>query len=165
MSEPTAQIEEISETGDDIAFVKTLFVEYAESLGFSLCFQGFDGELQNLPGKYARPDGNLWLARVDGALAGCVAMRPHEDGAAEMKRLFVRPGFRGHKLGSRLATTVMLYAQSRGYTALRLDTVIDQMREAQAIYKQLGFETRAPYYDGAPVDLVFYERDLTAPIV
>ncbi|MBO6837692.1 MAG: GNAT family N-acetyltransferase, partial [Alphaproteobacteria bacterium] len=73
--------------------------------------------------------------------------------------------FRGHKLGSRLATTVMLYAQSRGYTALRLDTVIDQMREAQAIYKQLGFETRAPYYDGAPVDLVFYERDLTAPIV
>ncbi|MDW3207057.1 MAG: GNAT family N-acetyltransferase [Alphaproteobacteria bacterium] len=164
MSEPAVEITEAAEDGDDIAFVKTLFVEYAESLGFSLCFQGFDGELQNLPGMYTRPEGNLWLARVDGALAGCVAMRPHQDAAAEMKRLYVRPGFRGHRLGNRLTTTVIHYARAQGYSALRLDTVVDKMREAQAIYRQLGFEKRAPYYDDAPVDLVFYERDLTLPV-
>lgn len=161
MSEPVVEITEAAESGDDLAFTKTLFVEYAESLGFSLCFQGFDGELQNLPGQYARPKGNLWLARVDGALAGCVAMRPHEEGTAEMKRLFVRPGFRGHRLGSRLTSTVVQYAEEQGYKALRLDTVVDKMREAQAIYRQLGFQKRAPYYEGAPVDLVFYERDLS----
>lgn len=157
------EIAQAAESGDDIAYVRTLFVEYAESLGFSLCFQAFDEELTALPGSYSRPAGNIWLARVDQSIAGCVALRPHEDGAAEMKRLYVRPGFRGHRLGNRLTRTVVDYARAQGYAALRLDTVADKMREAQAIYRQLGFEKREPYYSGAPVDLVFYERDLRAP--
>lgn len=159
-SDSVAEIVEATDTGDDIAFIKTLFVEYAEGLGFSLCFQGFDEELAALPGDYARPRGNLWLARVDGAIAGCVGLRPHQDGAAEMKRLYVRPGFRGHRLGTRLTNRVVDFARIAGYSALRLDTVADTMREAQALYQQLGFERRAPYYSDAPVDLLFFEKAL-----
>lgn len=166
MSDPSPVDIAEADRGDDLAFVKTLFVEYAESLGFSLRFQAFDEELTRLPGPYARPRGNLWLARVGSAVAGCVALRPHRGGAAEMKRLYVRPGFRGHRLGNRLTRTVIRYAQAQGYAVLRLDTVADKMREAQAIYRQCGFEKRPPYdtdAPGAPVELVFYERDLAAP--
>lgn len=159
-SRSAAEIVEAAETGDDITYIKTLFVEYAEGLGFSLCFQGFDEELAALPGDYARPNGNLWLARVNGAIAGCVGLRPHRDGAAEMKRLYVRPGFRGHRLGTRLTNEVIAFARAAGYSGLRLDTVADTMREAQALYLQLGFKRRAPYYQDAPVDLLFFEKAL-----
>lgn len=161
MSDPHVIIQEADVTGDDLAFVKTLFVEYAEGLGFSLCFQGFDKELAGLPGKYAKPKGNLWLAWVDGALAGCVGVRPYGKKRAEMKRLFVRPGFRGHRLGSRLTRTVVDHAKQAGYKTLLLDTIEDQMREAQAIYRQIGFEKCAPYYDDAPKDIVFYKMSLS----
>jgi putative acetyltransferase len=154
------EILEARDDGDDLAYIKTLFVEYAEGLGFSLCFQGFDEELASLPGAYARPEGNLWLARVDGAIAGCVALRPHQDGAAEMKRLYVRPGFRGHRLGGRLINTAIAFAREAGYTAVRLDTVVETMREAQALYRQLGFRECPPYYRDAPVDLIFFEKTL-----
>ncbi|MEQ8442936.1 MAG: GNAT family N-acetyltransferase [Alphaproteobacteria bacterium] len=166
MSEPDADvvIAEADPESDDLAFIKTLFVEYAESLSFSLCFQDFDEELDGLPGAYSKPDGNLWLARVDGAIAGCVGLRPHLDGTAEIKRLYVRPGFRGHRLGSRLTKTVIRAARDRGYSALRLDTVRDTMRQAQAIYRQLGFVERGAFDDKpAPVALAFYELDLRQP--
>lgn len=162
MSDALVEINEFDAEGDDIAFLKSLFVEYAESLSFPLCFQAFDEELASLPGRYDRPAGNMWLARVDGALAGCIAMRP--DGAcAEMKRLFVRPGFRGHRLGTRLTQTVLDYAQAQGYGTVRLDTAAAEMTEAQTIYRQLGFVECAPFYDNAPVELKFYHRDLTQP--
>jgi putative acetyltransferase len=154
------EILEARDDGDDLAYIKTLFVEYAEGLGFSLCFQGFDEELASLPGAYARPEGNLWLARVDGAIAGCVALRPHQDGAAEMKRLYVRPGFRGHRLGGRLTNTAVAFARAAGYSAIRLDTVAEHMWEAQALYRQLGFRECPPYYRDAPVDLIFFEKTL-----
>jgi len=90
-------------------------------------------------------------------------MRPHRDGAAEIKRLFVRPGFRGHRLGSRLTKTVIDAARDGGYTALRLDTDRDTMRQAQAIYRQLGFvECKAFNNYEAPVDLAFYELNLSS---
>jgi ribosomal protein S18 acetylase RimI-like enzyme len=161
MSEPVVDILEAREEGDDLAFIRTLFVEYAETLSFHTCFEAFDKELESLPGSYARPAGNIWIARVDGAIAGCVALRAHEDGAAEMKRLYVRPGFRGHRLGSRLTKTVLRYAKANNYSAVRLDTMVDRMREAQALYGQLGFQKRDAYYDNPPNDIIFYERDLT----
>jgi len=160
MSEPMDDISEITEIGDDLTFVRTLFVEYAESLGDSVCLSGFDQELLGLPGAYARPRGNIWLARVDSAIAGCVALRAHTDGAAEMKRLYVRPGFRGHRLGNGLTKTVLRYAREQGYSAVRLDTIEDRMREAQAIYRQLGFARRDAYYDNPPANFAFYEHKL-----
>ncbi len=90
----------------DIEAAHGLFLAYAESLDFSLCFQGFDGELAQLPGYYAPPTGRVLLARVDGALAGCIALRDLGEGNCEMKRLYVDPGFRGLGLGRRLAEAV-----------------------------------------------------------
>ena len=112
----------------DLQAVRTLFVEYAESLDFSLCFQGFDDELAGLPGKYAPPAGRIWLAKTaDGALAGCVAIRPIGEQDAEMKRLYVRPDFRDRALGKKLADHTVAFAREAGYAALRLDTIAETM--------------------------------------
>jgi putative acetyltransferase len=130
---------------------RALFLEYARSLDFSLCFQGFDSELQNLPGDYAPPGGTLIVAVVDGAPAGCVALRPESDDAAEMKRLYVRPAYRGLGLGRALAEAVMSAARSLGYFRIRLDTVAPSMRSAVELYQAMGFQEIAPYTDN-PVD-------------
>jgi ribosomal protein S18 acetylase RimI-like enzyme len=129
---------------DDLRHAKALFEEYAASLGFSLCFQGFDRELAELPGRYAPPSGRLLLARVDGALAGCVASRDLGDRICEMKRLFVRPAFHGRGCGRRLVDAIVREARSAGYEAMRLDTLAT-MRAAIAIYEALGFRDVAPY--------------------
>jgi ribosomal protein S18 acetylase RimI-like enzyme len=128
-----------------IAQVRELFLEYAQSLGFSLCFQSFDKELAELPGDYAPPRGRLLLAEQEGQLAGCVALHPLSDEVCEMKRLYLRPQFRGQGLGRKLADTIISEARSIGYTALRLDTVEPVMRDAVAMYRRLGFQEIAPY--------------------
>jgi len=138
---------------------RRLFVEYAESLGFSLCFQGFDRELATLPGRYAPPRGRLLVARVDGAPAGCVAVRELEPGIGEMKRLYVRPAFRGTGLGRRLAERATAEAQAIGHRVLRLDT-LPRMTTAIALYRKMGFREIAAYYDGAPPDAVCMEMPL-----
>ena len=131
-------------SSDELAGVRALFVEYAASIGFSLSFQGFDRELGELPGRYAPPTGRLLLCRVDGAVAGCVAMRKLADGLCEMKRLFVRPAFHGTGCGRRLATAIIDEARRAGYEAMRLDTV-PAMRAALGLYESLGFRDVAPY--------------------
>ncbi len=149
----------------DLAHICALFLEYAESLGFSLCFQGFDDELATLPGRYAPPGGRLLLARVDGAVAGCVGLRPDRDGGCEMKRLYVRPAFRGHGLGRRLARAVLAAGAVQGYRAMRLDTV-PAMTAAIALYRALGFRETGDYRgaskrpSAAPERLVYFERAL-----
>jgi GNAT superfamily N-acetyltransferase len=130
--------------GPSLDEVRKLFLEYAASLGFSLCFQGFDQELAALPGGYAPPRGRLWLLLVDGQPAGCVGLRPQSGGAAEMKRLYVRPAFRGAQLGRALAEAVVQAARELGYERLRLDTV-PGMERAQAVYRSLGFRDIPPY--------------------
>src|SRR5712691_3264700 len=125
-------------TPGQVAEAHALFREYARSLGIDLCFQGFEQELASLPGAYAPPRGRLLLATDGGALAGCVALRPLDDSACEMKRLYVRPEFRGRRAGRRLAESVLAEARSIGYARMRLDT-LPSMKEAIALYRALGF--------------------------
>ena len=129
----------------DLEIVRTLFREYATSLGFDLCFQGFDDELATLPGKYAVPTGGLFLARRLDAAAGCVAFRPLKDGDCEMKRLYVRRAFRRFGIGRMLAETLIDRGRSAGYSAILLDT-LDDMEAARELYASLGFEEVPPYY-------------------
>ena len=128
-----------------IAQVRELFLEYAKSLGFSLCFQSFDQELAGLPGDYSPPEGRLLIAEYEGEVAGCVALHKLEPGICEMKRLYLRPAFRGKGLGRRLAETILNEARSIGYQSLRLDTVEGVMRDAVGLYRALGFREIAPY--------------------
>jgi putative acetyltransferase len=139
------KIEQVAAPGEALSQVRELFLEYATSLGFSLCFQGFDDELRDLPGMYAEPSGCLLLASENGTAAGCVGIHALEDSAAEMKRLYVRPAFRGRGLGRMLAVRACDEARSRGYRKIRLDTIAGPMDGAIALYRSLGFREIAPY--------------------
>ena len=134
---------------EDLAAAATLFQEYADSLGIDLRFQGFEAELASLPGEYGAPRGCLLLAWVDGALAGCCALRPLDNcdypNAGEMKRLYVRKAFRGFGLGRELAEAALDGARQIGYTSVLLDT-LDDMEAARALYTDLGFVEIPPYY-------------------
>ena len=132
----------IAQAGPPLEEVRALFLEYARDLGFSLCFQDFDQELAQLPGHYAPPRGALLL--VPGK--GCVALRPLEGATAEMKRLYLRPAFRGLGLGRALAQAAIDEARALGYSRLVLDTVNGTMDRAIAMFRALGFGEIAPYY-------------------
>ncbi|HMM53965.1 MAG TPA: GNAT family N-acetyltransferase [Candidatus Desulfobacillus sp.] len=127
-----------------LARVRALFLEYAAGLGIDLGFQDFEGELESLPGEYAPPRGGLWLAEAQGGDAGCAALRPLGGEAAELKRMYVRPAWRGRGLGRCLAGTIIASARAAGYRALRLDT-LSSMAEARALYRSLGFRPIPAY--------------------
>ena len=125
-------------SASDIESVRTLFHEYANSLGVNLDYQGFEEEARDLPGKYAPPAGTLVLAFNDDELVGCVGVRPIDEKVAEMKRLYVRPSGRGLGLGRTLAESAVRFATATGYERMRLDT-LPQMERAQALYRAMGF--------------------------
>lgn len=125
--------------------VRQLFLEYAESIGFDLCFQSFQQELAQLPGKYAPPSGRLLLAEVEGQVAGCVALHKLEDGICEMKRLYVRPAFHAQHLGRMLAGAIIDAARELSYARMRLDTIASKMQAAVQLYRSLGFREIEPY--------------------
>jgi ribosomal protein S18 acetylase RimI-like enzyme len=147
------------ETPDDIAAVRELFREYAEFMEHDLCFREFDKELEDLPGAYAPPSGELLLCRVGGAPAGCVATCRYAPGMAELKRLYVRPDFRELKIGRNLTWLAMGMAHEAGYASIRLETVPDCMPTAVGMYEKLGFEA-APCPDGTDLRIVCYTRPL-----
>ena len=141
-----------AQSASEIEQVRELFGEYVAWLGINLCFQNYDREVADLPGEYAPPRGRLLLALADdGAAAGCAALRDLGNGVAEMKRLFVRPAFRGQRLGWQLAEMILDEARALGYERIRLDTLPGKMDRAIAMYRVLGFKDIAPYYNN-PVD-------------
>jgi putative acetyltransferase len=150
-----------AESPAQIAQVRELFLEYAKSLGFSLCFQSFDQELAGLPGDYSPPDGRLLLAEYEGQLAGCVALHKISADICEMKRLYLRPAFRGKGLGRILAERILRDARELGYQRLRLDTVEPVMKDAVAMYRRLGFKEIEPYRANPMAGTLYMELDLT----
>jgi ribosomal protein S18 acetylase RimI-like enzyme len=139
----------LAQDPSDLAAVRTLFQEYAQSLNIDLCFQNFEAELAGLPGEYGPPRGYLLLATVAGEIAGCCALRPLDSvdyaNACEMKRLYVRAPFRGLGLGRRLVEEVLERARQSDYGCVLLDTLSD-MEAARALYDDLGFDEIPPYY-------------------
>ncbi|HUQ49825.1 MAG TPA: GNAT family N-acetyltransferase [Terriglobales bacterium] len=145
----------------DIDEARRLFEEYASSLGFSLCFQGFDKELAGLPGEYVPPDGRLLLAFVDGKPAGCAALhRFAETDSAEMKRLYVRPEFRGQYLGKRLVEALIQDARMIGYRCVLLDTVVGKMDSAISLYRRNGFIEVESYRDNPMPGVIYMSLEL-----
>jgi putative acetyltransferase len=139
---------------DDHAIVEELFREYVASLAEDISFQDVDDELASLPGKYARPGGVVLIARDGNEAAGAIAYRMAEPGVCEMKRLYLRPAFRGRGLGRELANELIEHARSQGYRTMLLDTLAS-MSSARALYRDLGFAPVAPYYDN-PLPGVMY---------
>ena len=130
--------------GPDLEEIRVLFGEYSQQAGAELCFQGFKTEVDGLPGDYASPGGALFLARIEGVPAGCVATRRWDIEACEMKRLYVRPAARGAALGRRLAEALCREAREAGYTRMCLDT-IESMETALSLYRSMGFTPTEPY--------------------
>lgn len=149
-----------AESPAQIAQARELFLEYAQSLGFSLCFQNFEQELAGLPGEYAPPQGRLLLAEYEDQLAGCVALHKLEHGICEMKRLYLRPQFRGKGLGRLLADRIIAEARQIGYRRMRLDTVEPVMKDAVAMYRRLGFKDIAPYCSNPVAGAMYMELEL-----
>jgi len=147
-------------TPEHIQLVRELFREYEAWLNLDLCFQGFEKELAGLPGAYALPAGRLLLAFEDDKLAGCVALRRLSDDVCEMKRLFLRAQFHGSGLGRELAERIIEEARTIGYQAMRLDTLSEQMGNAIALYRALGFREIEPYYENPVPGALFMELDL-----
>lgn len=147
-------------TPDDILAARELFIEYQRWLNVSLCFQGFDKELADLPGAYAPPGGRLYLVEAEGGLCGCIALRPMKDeGVCEMKRLYVREEFRGRGIGKMLAQHIVTEAKNIGYRTMRLDT-LQQMETARSLYRQLGFTDIPAYYSNPLDEVVYLELEL-----
>ncbi len=149
-----------AESPAQIAQARELFLEYAQSLGFSLCFQNFDKELAELPGDYAPPEGRLLLVECEGQLAACVALHKLEPVICEMKRLYLRPQFRGRGLGRTLAERIIAEARQIGYQRMRLDTVEPVMKDAVAMYRKFGFKEIAPYCPNPIPGALYMELEL-----
>jgi ribosomal protein S18 acetylase RimI-like enzyme len=143
----------------DRAIVEGLFREYLATLGVDVTFQKVDQELSALPGRYARPQGCVLIARIKGESAGVVACRPLSPGLCEMKRLFVRPPFRGRGIARMLAEALIADARAAGHTAMALDT-LGSMRAARALYAKLGFRPVPPYYANPLPDVAYLGLDL-----
>lgn len=145
---------------EEIQEVRKLFEEYVAWLGINLCFQNFDKEVAELPGDYAPPNGRLTLATERDDVAGCVALRRIGEDVCEMKRLYVRPQFRGRGLGRTLTENLIHEARSIGYKRMRLDTLPGRMDRAIAMYRLLGFKNIEPYYNNPVEGAAFMELEL-----
>ena len=150
---------QFAQSEKDYYTTKILFKEYANSLDFSLSFQDFDKELENIPGKYKKPDGCIILACKNSDSIGCVGMRPLDGITCEIKRLYIKPDYRGFGLGKLLTKKVLEYCIERGYIKVFLDTT-SSMESAINIYKSLGFLETSPYYNNPLSNVIFFELNL-----
>ncbi|MDR3688485.1 MAG: GNAT family N-acetyltransferase [Fimbriimonas sp.] len=140
-----------------IESVRTLFREYETELNIDLCFQGFEAEIQGLPGKYAPPSGVLLLMLDDLQPVACGAMRPLEPGICELKRIYVRASHRGSGLGKSITCDLMARAGAQGYEVIRLDT-LRRLVPALSLYESLGFSEIQPYNINPELDVAYFER-------
>ena len=150
-----------AETSVQIEETRNLFREYERWFGLDLCFQGFDEEVANLPGKYSKPEGRIFLAYLDEELAGCIALKNLGDGICEMKRLFVREEFRGKGIGVSLIERLLSKAEQIGYRKIRLDTNPPKMGKAVKLYESYVFREISPYYHNLSVETLFMEKELS----
>ncbi len=148
-----------AQTAEHVATIRTLFREYADSLGVDLCFQDFEHELATLPGHYAPPEGRLYLALAGGKVAGCAGLRRIEEHVGELKRVYVRPIFRGQGIGRRLVLAVVEAARGNGHRHLRLDT-LPSMKRAQELYRSMGFKPIEAYRENPVIGSEFLELNL-----
>lgn len=148
-----------AQTAEQIATIRELFREYADSLGVDLCFQDFEQELATLPGKYAPPEGRLYLALEDGKAAGCAGLRKIGRETGELKRVFVRPAFRGKGIGRRLVLAVVEAGRKNAYRRLRLDT-LPSMKRALELYRAMGFKPIEAYHQNPVPNAEFLELTL-----
>ena len=149
-------------SAEDLESVRGLMTEYAKALGVDLSFQNFSAELERLPGTYTRPAGILLLARVRAGVAGCVALQAWQSPAiAELKRLYVRPEYRGQQIGHRLISAALSFARAAGYREVWLDT-LPEMRTAQAMYISLGFRPIGAYRENPVPGASYFALDLDA---
>lgn len=153
------QIFEIANSPEHYSDVKTLFLEYAESLGFDLCFQNFDKEISDLKSEYTDNGGCILLCYQNNIPAGCVGLRRFKDDICEMKRLYLRNEFRGKGIGRALAEKITGKAREYGYKAMRLDT-ISTMKEAISLYKTMGFKEVNAYRENPVKGAIYMELDL-----
>ncbi len=137
-----------------------LFKEYAVSLGIDLQFQKFDNELHVLPTMYGPPVGELWLVEEDGNFVGCAALRKLEEGICELKRMYIRPSYRGKRWGQELMDIALQTAQSLGYYTMRLDS-LQRLEAAVKLYTSYGFQQISPYNFNPEADVVYFEKKLT----
>lgn len=149
-----------AEAKEDIEEARAIFREYERWLGMSLCFQSFEEELATLPGKYAPPEGRLYLARIQGSIAGCIALRKLDEGICEVKRLYLRESARGQGIGLALIEKLIDDARAIGYARMRLDTHPPKMGKAVSIYEAQGFYEIPPYYDNPHSSVLFMEKIL-----
>jgi putative acetyltransferase len=144
-------------TETELETARVLFREYAAALNVDLCFQGFTAELAGLPGPYSPPRGRLLIAWSGSEAAGCVALRPMgKAGVCELKRLFVREGFRGKGLGRKMTEAIIAEAKGIGFVSMRLDT-LPSLQAATKLYESLGFVRRSAYYDTPLSETIFME--------
>lgn len=148
------------QTDEQIEEIRGLFREYESWLGLSLCFQGFEEELETLPGKYEEPEGRLFIAYVDDKPSGCIGLRKLDDRICEMKRLYLRESARGKGLGNALIEKLIADAREIGYKKMRLDTYPPKMGKAVGLYESHGFRSIEPYYDNPHGETLFMEMDL-----
>jgi ribosomal protein S18 acetylase RimI-like enzyme len=150
---------EIISAYDHLDDVRKLFIEYQTSLGIDLCFQNYDEELKSLPGKYALPDGRLYMITIDEEIAGCIALRRFDKTRCEMKRLYIRPQYRGHHCGQLLVEKIIQEAKIIGYEEMVLDT-LSSLKSAVSLYQRNGFIEVNPYYDNPLQDVLYFKLKL-----
>jgi len=154
------QLIQIKEDGVLLDEIRTLFREYEKELDENLCFQSFEAELKDPLKKYGSPKGILYIAEWNDAVAGCIALMPlQEEGVCEMKRLYVRPQFRKHKIGKAMVEQLMKDAEELGYTTMKLDT-LQKLQPAITLYKQYGFSETTAYYENPLPSVVYMEKRL-----
>jgi putative acetyltransferase len=162
------QMQLVTEEGKRMGDIRSLFREYEAELNEDLCFQSFEAELKDPLQKYGPPDGVLYLAKWNDEVAGCIALMPLPNRistplsishSCEMKRLYVRPQFRKHKIGKALVEQLLKDAKQLGYTTMKLDT-LQKLQSAIALYKQFGFVETTAYYENPLAEVVYMEKTL-----